>query len=1654
LAWIVGSVLLLLILINIAIRIPAVQNFIVQKVISIVSESTGADIELDQVLIKFPKTVVLEGLFVEDLQNDTLLNMGKLEANVDIWGLLGKKIHIKHLGLYQAQANISRGTADTTFNFNFIIEAFASEGQTDSDTGDADPWEFSLGKLRLKQIKFQYFDSISGINVHSDVGNLNIEVNELRFDTLTFGIDEIALENATIQIRQYGQPIPDTGTSSVNLPEIKLNRIRLANINFDMSDAYSGFHLKTTTQNLLVKLEELDLQNQIVAIDKLDYSDADVRIEYESPPQKQKNQPSDDGNDLIPDLTWKISSNDLTLQHIAIELHNVYWPDTTSGFDPNHLSIDNFGLQARDVYYAGSNIKANIEQLAFTENHGFSVKKLTASVSVSDTTANVEDLLLKTVNSSMQLTAESSFSSLNDLTEHPEKAQLKVQMEINKLDTADMQYFVPGLLDSLPLKIKPLQTLTLKTKANGNLNHLDIRQFAMDVLDSTYLILEGTVSGFTDRENFAVDLPRFQLSTSRKELHQMFADTLFPDGINLPNHIEIEAVLKGRQDGFKADANIGTSFGKVLVKGSLAGMNTSMPEYEGSIRTNTFRLGALLNDTSAFGPLTFTIEAKGKGFELETMSANADIRVNSFNFQGYKYDSIVIDAGAESGKYTLAAEVKDAHVDFEMDGTLVYDAESSEIDLRAELNGINLQQLGIVSDDIRAKGKLEAHLTGNAIDNLNGHIDTRDILIIKNDELYPVDSLIFVSINDTVQTELSIESDFLSAFYQGTIKPDKLVASLKDHFSRYFLIGNDTVRTPGNENFDFEVHIKSSSLLTQVLVPGLEKLEPGQISGTFKESEQQLSVELELPVIDYKGYMLKNLKASIHSGKDQLDFSFAMNTLSAFGYFISDVGMQAQISEDKIDGKFRIEQNEQQSAYNIPFTIQQVDSSYLLSFSDELILNSNTWQLSDKQELDLNNLASGNYDIRLTSNEQSVQLTGTGQKFTASLDNFRLSNLGNILNTSDGTVLLQAKVNGDLVIEKGADFDSMSADFKFRDFNILENPLGNMKLSLQRDQPGFMSAELKVSGNNELTLKLDKIPLDTSNAIDGRLVINRFEMQTVNGFLPQASDSLKGYLKGELSVANTTLSPEFNGEITFLGVHTYLKSYGTYINADGQKLHVVKNNIEFPDFTLRGKNDGKLVLNGRIQNKKFSKYIFDVQLDATEFMAVDKPKKDQMFYHGQLVFSTSSDLKGTLDQMMVDGTISINSATDFSMNLLSAVPSRASYTGVVDFVDKDQSLNPILIDTTSDQLSFIGQGFIISSKVEIEEGARLEMVVDEKAGDKLWVKGSANLSFSMDETGLPTLSGRYNLTDGGYKLTLFDITQREFKLENSSYITWTGEPMEARLHIDASYQVNTSAYNLIIDQTANTSGEEVDKYRQRLPFTVNLMIRGEINSPIINFNIKLPPEKQGVYGGVVQSKLNELEAPGNESSLNKQVLSLLAFRQFMPQNPLDIGNGSAGLNTAARNSVSKVLSNQLNNFSDKYIKGFNLSFDVQSYEQYSQDGGMESRTELGVGVSKSFFSNRLQVSVGSSVELESEKYRSYNSFNDIAENIEVEYLLTENGVYRIKAFQLSDYDQFEGDITKSGISFIYNKDFNWIRNIFLKTDSVPERKLRKENENK
>ena len=1647
LAFIIGSIVLLLILINLAIRIPALQNYIVQKSVKILSEQTGAKINLDRILISFPKTILIEGLYVEDLKKDTLAYIGQLNVNASLWRLLRKEIHIQRVSLSTSTVKLYRPQGDSAFNFDFITDSLGSSSPDSTPSEkETSPWEFDLDRISLGDVRFAFLDSLSGLDLTAHLGNLEVDIDELRLDTLAFGVDEISLKNTYVHVAMYGNVQPSSEDTGGLLPDIDIGEIHLNEVNFVMNDRTSKLKLEVLTNELDVKIDDFNLAQQKITLESIVYRESQVKLEMFSPPSADAVASLAGNSDSALSVPWHFGLKDLTFDNIDFSMDNTFYADSIEGFDPNHMGFKGFCLNASDLLYAGIEMKANISDLSFTEGHGFKLNKLSGNLALKDTSAKVKDLIIQTEGTEIKQSASFTFPGFENIVNHMDEIGTSLQTEITRLNFADIDYFVPGILDSLPIDLDSLSPFYLNLAMSGSLKSLDISKFSLQLLDSTSLTLTGSLSGLAETDNLNVDFAELDFRTTHTDVSKIRLDSLVPESIKIPANISLIASVMGNLNGFNSEAELTTTFGKIKIKGGIDELNTLQPNYDATISTDDFNTGILLRDTSSFGLLDFKIIAKGQGFDPMKMKTEAEININSYTFRGYEYNDITLNAEADTGTFNLVANVKDEYIDLELNGSYVHDTLQPKLNLEANLKGLNLKKLGFSEEDIRAKGKLVANLQGNTASNLNGKIETRDILIIKNKDIYPVDSLIFVSINDSEKTEITIQSDLMNASYAGTLKIDKLGNAITHHFNRYFQVSNDTVYSPTNSNFNFKIKIKSSALLTQVFVPGLEKLDPGTITGEFNEAEHSLSVKANLPFIDYQGNQLKNLNIDINSGSEKLSAGLSIGQVEIAGHYISGLTFGADISDNKFKGALTLQETDDYAAYDIPFQLRKSDTLYLLSFPDEnIVLNSKTWQFANHDEISISDLASGHYNLKLTTENEMIRLSGKGNSFIAELANFRMSNFGNILNSSSGDILLQGVADGKFVINKTRSFDSIIADFTIRNMKILENPLGKIKIDLQKNDPGYMKGKLLVSEDNDLLFDLKRIPLDTSQTLDVKLQFNKFQLRTLNGFLPDESDSLFGWIGGEIDMGNSFQKPELKGQLTFNNVYTELKTYGTFINIDGQKISIDRDGISFPNFTIKDNHEGKLTLNGHINSDNFNMFKMDLQVDASHFRAVDKPGEKQGAYYGVLVFSTSTKVNGSMNDLKVKSGITINDATDFTMILLKSGPNSTSYKGVVEFIDKDSMLNPILVDSIEQALTFNRQGLNISANIEIEKKASLAMILDERAGDKLWVKGSANLMFTLDETGLPSLTGRYNLNDGGYKLTLFNITQREFHLQDNSYIAWTGEPMEAQIHIDANYQVETAPYNLIIDQTNNVSDTDMKQYSRKLPFTVILMIRGEINAPIINFNIELPPDKRAIYNGVVQSKLNDLKAPGNESSLNKQVLSLLAFKQFMPQNPLEIGGESSDLEATARNSVSRLLSNQLNNFSKKYIKGVTVNFDVQSYEQYSESGEVDQRTELGIDLSKSFFNNRIDVKVGSNVELESEKYRKQNSFNNIADNIEVVYKLTENGVYRVKAFRQYKYEQFEGDITESGLSFIFNKDFNYLHSIFLNSDSISQK---------
>jgi hypothetical protein len=353
----------------------------------------------------------------------------------------------------------------------------------------------------------------------------------------------------------------------------------------------------------------------------------------------------------------------------------------------------------------------------------------------------------------------------------------------------------------------------------------------------------------------------------------------------------------------------------------------------------------------------------------------------------------------------------------------------------------------------------------------------------------------------------------------------------------------------------------------------------------------------------------------------------------------------------------------------------------------------------------------------------------------------------------------------------------------------------------------------------------------------------------------------------------------------------------------------------------------------------------------------------------------------------------------------------------------------------------------VSVNIEVVKEANFNVVIDEANGDFLNLKGSATLNAGIDPSGKITMTGTYTIDQGGYELS-FNFIRRSFQIEKGSKITWTGEPTTADLDVTAIYVANTSAIELVSNQIPE--GQK-GYYQQKLPFQVRLMVRGELMQPALTFDVTLPTENNARVSNEVLTTVNtRLDQIRTEpSELNKQVFALLLLNRFVAENPFATSGGGGGFNAAsfAKQSVSKILTEQLNNLAGDLIAGVDISFDVNSAEDYST-GERRDRTDFNVALSKRLLNDRLKVTVGSNYELEGPTQGNQNSSNVIG-NVTVDYNLTQDGKYLLRGYRKNDYEAVvEGFVVETGLKFVMSVDYEKFKDIFI--DRKKRRQQRRE----
>lgn len=619
---------------------------------------------------------------------------------------------------------------------------------------------------------------------------------------------------------------------------------------------------------------------------------------------------------------------------------------------------------------------------------------------------------------------------------------------------------------------------------------------------------------------------------------------------------------------------------------------------------------------------------------------------------------------------------------------------------------------------------------------------------------------------------------------------------------------------------------------------------------------------------------------------------------------------------------------------------------------------------------------------------------------------------------------------------------TFTSDLNISDLMVYGSPVGNVAVKVKNNSANILNADVALSGNDNDVKILGDYNI-SAGTFDMNMAINQLQMKTVQGFSMNAIHHTEGYLSGNLKLTGSTDKPNILGKVKFNKVGLEIAKTGSDFRNIDDEIDFTNRGIEFNRFKVKDKDGNALTVNGQVLTQNYRDFAFNLNVNARDFKVVNSEKTNDAMMYGILAIDAGLRIRGNLDLPKVEGRLAVAENTDFTFVLPQSSPALQERDGIVEFVDQDQVVLNKTIKTDSLNAQSRIKGMDVSVNIEVNKEAKMSIVIDKANGDFVKLQGEAQLTGGIDPSGKTTLVGVYEVEKGAYELSV-SMLKRKFDIQKGSTITWTGEPTAAIMDITAVYKTETAPIDLV-EQQINQG--EANLFKQRMPFNALLKMKGELMKPVLSFDITTDENNNSVATNVkqlVDAKLAQLRQ--QEPEMNKQVFALLLLNRFIGENPFQ---SSAGLSaeTMARQSVSKILSQQLNNLASDLIKGVDLNFGLESTDDYST-GNKNTRTDLNVDISKKLLNDRLKVTVGSNFGLEGQARQNENMTN-IAGDVTVDYSLSRDGRYMLRAYRKNDYQvALQGQIVETGIGFIITLDYDKFREIFQKSKKEKNRKVR------
>jgi len=1642
------GLLIFILLLLLFIRSPWGQGIIVDKVISYISEKTQTKVTLEKAFITFSGEIQIEGLYFEDKKGDTLLYSKRLDADIPLMPFIkGSGIVVNSLDWEGLKANISRTDSIEGFNYQFLVDAFTSTDSTVVDTSTTTaPLNLKLGDFNFKDFKILFIDKVGGIEADIKIEDFQLEMKETDLENMKFQISNARLSNSSIVYIQT-KPFPESeDDTSSPLPFISLENLEIENVTAYYNATPDGLATKLDIGTLKTSIPKMDLVNNDVLIDELLLKDSDIILEVITILDQKVAEVPKDIEQSLEDFVWP----NWTVQVNKVFLRDDQFTYLVDGaviktdiYDANALAVKDFNFEASNIYLKNETAGANIKTLSFKESSGLNLKELTGDIKVSDTNLNVDGLQLKLNDNLINGYAEIKYSSITELINNPEKIDITADVANFTANMKDLFVYMPELKENEYIRALGAKNLSGSFKLEGSGSALAVSQAYINWGNTTSLSANGSIANPMDVDNLSYNFQNVNFKSTRGDLKRFVSEEDL--GVEIPQSVSLKGSFTGDLTSLKTNSYLTSSDGSMKMIGDF-NFDDEIA-FNAQFETMELQLGKFLKMDNV-GSLNLKVNASGNGKDLNHLNANLEATITSLSLNNYSIKDLEINGELKDGEGPVTALYKDSNIDIDLSGYAKLDSIASQFDINLNIKGVDLNALGFTSRNITSALKLNASFKGD-LDRFAVNANVTDGLAIYDNESYLLGDVGITAFVLPDSTSVDINNKMLDLSLRSNANPQVLTTALTNHFNSYLQPDKilDSVTKP--VNIKVRGKFIDAPILNDVFLTSLAELDTVNIRMDFNEKERKLAASINLPKLDFYGMQIDSLAFHINSDDKNLFFDFGLKSLDAGPLAIKKTLIDGKIFDRKLFLNF--------SSYNNDETIVQIQTEItgednLLKIHvnpENLSFNSLPWTipatnlfiLSDKKmEFQDFRFSHDNQQLNLFSDKASLTKDHIGMDFS----NFRLQNILSYLNPEEA--LAKGILNGEFVVQEPFSETGLLANLEILNLEVMEVPLGRLALDAKSRGNDSYDFNLAIKdGNVDLDLTGDYIADVEAARLNLSLDLNKFNLKALDGFSGGTITDGTGYISGNMKLNGTTLEPQYSGEFNFNEAGFNVSMLNAAFLFKNEKFTLNNEAVFFDGFRILDENNNDFVMSGAVYTESLINPRFDLSFEANKFRVMNSTKEDNDLFYGTATLDANAKLTGDLLLPKLDLNINVGADTNVTYIVPESELDIVERDGIVIFVNRE---DPDDILTKTKEESVVISGYEVNAQISLNDDAVFHMIIDEETGDNIQASGEGDLIFSILPNGRTTLSGRIDVNKGHYEMSLYNLVKRRFDIVEGSSITWAGDPFDATLNATAMYKVETSASALMAPQLAGADASVSNRFRQELPFYVYLNVDGELMQPVLTFSLDMPEEDQGAIGGQVYGRIQQLNQ--QEGELNKQVFSLLVLNRFFPESGSDgSGGGTAAI---ARDNLNQALSDQLNLLSGKILgsSGLELDFGLDSFTDY-QGENPQDRTQLNIAAQKKLLDDRLVVRVGSNVDIQGSNQAEGES-SALIGNVSLEYLLTEDGKFKLKGFRLNRFDNvIDGQLIVSGIALIFTQEFNKFKELFEKAVKEQAQKSKDDN---